>query len=183
MMSQLRTVEVRTQLSLAELYRANFLVFDTFEVKKAILLLISAAFLGAMIWKLLSASGNGQLSEVSPAVGLVLFPLALGGVAFGIPYVVLRTQVRKRPKMLGPAEYSFSVQGVQMVGPFGRSELVWAAFERIRETKEFFFLYFLARQAYVLPKRCFASRAEIAEFREMIRGSHPGKLELRSPND
>jgi hypothetical protein len=179
-MSQPRTIEVRANLSLAELYRGTLSVLGIFEIKRAVLFLISVVFLGAMIWKLLSASENEVLAELSPFIGWVLFPVVAYAATFGAPYVAMRMQVRKNPKILHPSEYLFSDQGVEIVGRFGRSELLWTAFGRIRETKEFFLLYVLSRQAYPLPKRCFSSKAEIAEFKEMLRRAYQGELDLHS---
>lgn len=179
-MSQSRTLEVRANVSLAELYRANLLVCGSLEVKRAALFLISVAFLGTIIWKLLSSSGNEVLALLSPVIGWVLFPVLAYAATFGMPYIVMQKKVHRNPKILDPSEYSFSDQGVQIVGCFGRSEMIWTAFERIRETKEFFLLYILSRSAYVLPKRCFSSKAEIAELKEMLRHTYQGKLELRS---
>jgi hypothetical protein len=170
---------VRANVSLAELYRANLLVCGSLEPKRAILFLISVAFLGTMIWNLLSASESDALAELSPFIGWVLFPLIAYAATFGTRYIVIRRQVHKNPKILDPSEYLFSDRGVEIVGCFGRSEVIWTAFDRIRETREFFLLYVLSRSAYVLPKRCFASKAEIAELKEMLRHTYQGKLDLQ----
>jgi hypothetical protein len=177
-MSQPRTIEVRSSLSFPEFYRGNLLVCGTFEVKRVALLLVSVAFLGAMIWRFLSASENEMLAEISPIIGWVIFPVAMCGVVYGAPYLVMRRQARKEPKLLGPAEYHFSEQGVETITRFGRSEILWTGFERIRETKEFFLFYILSRRAYLLPKRCFSSNAEISEFKELLSETYRGKIEL-----
>jgi hypothetical protein len=177
-MSQPRTIGVRVELSLAELYRANLWVCGRFEPKRVAALLVSIAFLGAMIWKLLSSSENDVLAQLSPVVGWVLFPALLLGVTFGAPYFVMRTQARRNPKILQPSDYSFSERGVEITGTFGKSAVFWTAFDKVRETKEFFLLYILPRRAYPLPKRCFSSDAEISEFRELLRNTYRGKLDL-----
>jgi hypothetical protein len=178
-MSQSRTIEVHTHLSPGELYRANLTVCGTIETKRAVLFLISVGFLAAMIWKLLLASDNEVLAEFSAVIGLILFPVAAYGVTFGVPYILTRVQARKNPKILGPATYSFSEQAVAVTSEFGRSEVFWTAFEKIRETKGFFLLYILPRRAYALPKRCFSSKADISEFKELLQQTYRGKLDLR----
>jgi hypothetical protein len=179
-MSQSRTIEVHTHLSSGELYRAGLTVCGQFETKRAVLFLVSVAFLGVMIWKLLLASDNEVLAEFSTVIGWILFPVAAYGFTFGVPYILMRVQARKNPKILGPATYSFSEEAVVVTGEFGRSEVFWTAFVKIRETKEFFLLYILSRRAYALPKRCFSSKVDIAEFRELLQQTYRGRLDLRS---
>lgn len=179
-MSQARIIEVHADPSLRDFYWGNLLVCGTLEPRRLILFVLSIVFLGAMVWKVLSASENEVLADSSIVVGWVLFPLLLACLVFGLPYLTIRRQVRQNPKVLGPTDYVFSEKGVEMTGRFGRSEVQWGAFIAVRETKRFFLLHTLPRQAYLVPKRCFSSNAEAVEFRNLLKQVFPGRLDLRS---
>ncbi len=168
-------------LTASELYEGSLAVLlGKYDAKRGILFLLSVAFLGGMIWTLFFRSENATLAGFAPWLGWVLFPALIGGLMVGLPYYQARSEVRRNPNILGPADYFFSEHEVEINAPFGCSELFWTAFERILETKVFFLLYIGRNRACVLPKRCFSSRAEIVEFRELLQQVYRGKLELRS---
>jgi hypothetical protein len=178
-MNAVRTIEVPVSFTVPELYRATLSIqYGKIPIAKRILFLVSLAFLGGLIWKLLGASQNEVIAAYAFIVGWILFPAFLVGVIFVAPYIGTAARVKREPRILGPAEYRFSEKSVEVSGYFGRSEILWTAFPEILETKEFFFLYVQGSLGHALPTRCFSSKAETVEFRELLRNVYRGKLKL-----
>ena len=49
-----------------------------------------------------------------------------------------------------------------------KTEIQWSAFEKVRETKDHFFLFLQMHQAIVIPKKVLKSPVEIDFFRDFV---------------
>src|SRR5215475_20199 len=176
-----RRIETQVTLTPAEMYRGSLSVqLGKVGVPRAILFVLSVFFLGAMISVSLSKSDDEVLRQIAPLLGWVLFPVGICGSIAAAPYFAMRSQLRRNPRTLGPADYSFSEAGIKVAASLGQAEVQWAGFVQIRETNEMLLFYVMPRLAYVVPKRCFSSKAEIVELRDLMRKSYSGKLDIHT---
>ena len=91
-MNAVRTIEVPVSFTVPEIYpgRLPVCLFVKFRFAKVVLFLVSVAFLGGLIWKLLGASQNEVIAAYAFIVGWILFPAFLVGVIFVAPCTHLR---------------------------------------------------------------------------------------------
>ena len=82
-------------------------------------------------------------------------------------------QIRKlygQQKMLqSPYTVEFTPEGLLTRHETGDSKLTWDYFRKWKEGRELFTVYQSDVLMHIYPKRCFASTAELDEFREMLR--------------
>jgi len=74
--------------------------------------------------------------------------------------------------------YQFSDAGIQVETSVSKSNLSWAAINRISELRSSFLVFTNPNVASMLPKKCFGSTQEVAELRELFR-AHVPKTKLR----
>ena len=81
---------------------------------------------------------------------------------------ILFTLVGKNQGVLGDHEIQVREDGIIEKTPTSASSYNWAGFQKFRASPNFFFLYVSGNVVHYVPKRCFASVAEAAQFRELI---------------
>jgi YcxB-like protein len=174
------TVELSCAPTKRDVFRAGLLVWrEHFRWRYRIAIAI-CAFPGifAVLMNIIAPA-----AERSVLYGLDL-AIALPFLIYLFPHTILflvtRTMFRDNPRLAEPTRYTFSASGVVAESYAGRSELKWTVYRRIRETSEYFLLYTSPRVAGPLPKRCFSSENDIQLFRELVRSSVNGTVELRS---
>ena len=74
----------------------------------------------------------------------------------------------KNEDMIGPRSIAFEEDKLIAITKYSRLELLWPGFEKLGETKNYFFLFLSVNQAIVLPKRIFNSEEEIEYLRSFI---------------
>jgi hypothetical protein len=74
--------------------------------------------------------------------------------------------------------YAFSDNGIHVESAVATADLQWAAFRQALETRSAFLLFTGPNIAHTLPKRCYASAAELARMHELLR-THVPKAKLR----
>ncbi|MGZ7090791.1 MAG: YcxB family protein [Candidatus Angelobacter sp.] len=70
--------------------------------------------------------------------------------------------------MFGLRTVSISDAGFISDHPLGHSETTWNMYEKFRETRYLFLLYQSADLISILPKRVFASPADLDQFRALL---------------
>jgi len=111
-----------------------------------------------------------------------LYPALIGGGATVLVMVPVMAYVRARmiwKKFAGfKSHYILSGEGVQVKSAMGNADLNWEMFSLARENRRFFFLYSIPGLANLIPKRVFATTAEVEGFRSLLR-AHVKKVSLR----
>jgi hypothetical protein len=74
--------------------------------------------------------------------------------------------------------YAFSDSGIHVESAVAKADLQWEAIRQTIETRFAFLLFAGTNVAQILPKRCYASAAELATMREILR-AHVPKAKLR----
>lgn len=112
--------------------------------------------------------GIGEL--VFLCLGVLLF--------FSMPYFVKKgysKSVRrlldsgKNLTLLGSKSMVFNNDKVIEVTEHSTSTILWSAFERLTENKEYFFLFQNTNQAIIIPKRVLATNTEVEYLRLFIK--------------
>jgi hypothetical protein len=174
------TVEFSCAPTKREFFRAGLLVWrEHFRWRYRIAIVLSlfpAIF--AMLMNLVAPAGErSMLYGLDVAIAL---PFLVYFFPHPILFLAVRIMFRDNPRLAEPTRYIFSASGVLAESYAGRSDLKWTAYRRIRETSKYLLLYTSPRVAGTLPKRCFASENDIRFFRELVRASVNGTVELRS---
>jgi hypothetical protein len=173
------TIRISFQLSPREWYRANVAISTVNLRTLRFLAWVSVALLIACA--VLKAVGTGSLASAATNL-LPLFailPIAVLAGIYVAPYYTSKSVYKNSVSLKSPIQYSFSDDGVTQKSVTGRGEVLWTAYIKARETRDWFLLYTQKRLAHPLPKRAFANEDEIVEFREMIR-RHVPDVSLRS---
>jgi hypothetical protein len=121
-------------------------------------------------------SFQGGKSILAIIALLVLFIL-LGLLLF--PYLRLRAMFRKSPTMTKTKRYTIGRSGITIQFDDATSDCKWSLFQRAVETPSVFVLSQTSYHGTYIPKRCFASSADIARVRDLIRENMPGRWRLR----
>ncbi len=167
-------IEVAVQLSQRELFRASVAVtriafaplLIIFSVISVFSLALGVLFLAFSIEHRPLPPNLGTL----PMFWTVFFPpLFLVVLLYGSPYLSARNLWKNSPNIRAVSRFSFSERGVEIKSPTARAELQWASFVRAKETSEFFLLYVRKSMAQIVPKRAFASEADVAALRNLVR--------------
>ncbi len=98
-------------------------------------------------------------------IGLATFVAVL---LFLVTNVSIRSIYRRNSRMFGPRTVTISDAGFVSDHPLGHSETSWNTFDKFRETKDLFLLYQSADLISILPKRVFASPADLDQFRTLL---------------
>ena len=142
------------------------------------------------LFSIISALAFG-ISRAGPGVLWGALIGALGGLVFWMmftpamllficlaSYFTANSALKFNPNVAGPVTYKFSEIGFSAFGPSGSGETNWVAFPWVRETREQFLFFVHKNFAYVIPKRCFAEKANLSSFKELLRKAYKGKLTL-----
>jgi hypothetical protein len=166
-------VDLFVKHQFGELYLAN-LKFTLYNLRYtlvvALIILVSNAYL------FVYASSRPpydhwvtMAEDFTPLFYVVLIALLL------IPVFALRDTKRivRDPRTKDGYKYHVTVQGAHIEGSAGTSDLNWSAFIRAREMQNAFWLFVTKSNFHLIPKRCFASDADIVQLREIIRANIP----------
>jgi hypothetical protein len=109
-----------------------------------------------------------------PDVLLPILPwLLIFGFIWFFVFRALRGNWRKvwegQPQLHGPQTMDAGEDGVTVATPLSRAEYRWEAFQHVRETPNLFLLYMSNFSFHMVPKRSFASDAEVDQFRSLVR--------------
>jgi len=85
-----------------------------------------------------------------------------------IPSLVFRRVYRRNIRMFGTRTVTISDTGIVADHQLGHVESTWNMYEKFRETQKLFLLYQGADLIGIVPKRAFASPADIQQFRALI---------------
>lgn len=142
--------------------RLNMRPRKAWAVVGIVLLVVFAAAIGLMLWRL--ASGQGQWFDFALAAAVVWL------VAWY--WVFLPRQVRKlysqQRSLQEPFEAIFDDAGMRTRSERGDGTLLWADAHKWRESKHLFLIYQSDALFHLLPKRCFGSEAEQAQLRDLL---------------
>ena len=178
-MTNSQSIEITVQLDRGDLFQANVdISLGRLKLNRWIAFAVSTAFLSAIFFRLVLT----EWTEFQGSWFSLLFG-GLFGAAFGPAFLLgiirvgsffaAKSAVKNTPAMQGPTVWTFTDHGIGIVGPTARGELQWNSFLQVRETRQQFLLYQNKNQANVIPKRCFASPAEIGRLQEMLRRQVP----------
>jgi len=98
-------------------------------------------------------------------IALSIFLLLLQLV---IPSLVFARVYRRNNRMFGMRTVTISDTGIVSDHQLGHSESAWNMYEKFHETPRLFLLYQSADIIGILPKRAFASPADLQQFRALI---------------
>ena len=101
----------------------------------------------------------------APLFFFVFFPYAF----FVAPYFSSKKYLERNPNLVGPNTYTFSTNGVDILGRQTKSHLDWGAIQDVRETSAQLLLYTQTAIAHVIPKRAFSSIQQLVEVRDLLR--------------
>jgi hypothetical protein len=80
----------------------------------------------------------------------------------------LSKQLKSSPSAQGNHVWSFSDDGIKVMGPLSTGEIKWEGIVKARESKTDFFFYTTKRFALFLPKRVLAGDPKTVDLRQMI---------------
>ncbi len=90
---------------------------------------------------------------------------------FYIKYKFIK-YIRNHPSAIGKRVYEIRPEGLFVKDEYGDGIRYWKLFKKLQETETHLFLFIGPHQAYILPKRAFASETEqkswISAFREKM---------------
>jgi hypothetical protein len=110
-----------------------------------------------------------------PVVAALVLPVAATSIVH-FPWTatgVRRSKVRAmvaggNPVLLGPVAYLLDESGLSWRYPFGYSAYQWEAFGSYMETPGLFIVFMQSTHVTILPKRAFASEADIQAARQIF---------------
>ncbi len=121
-------------------------VWGTVAVVFGVILLLSAHLIG---WALVAA-------------GVILAALV------PLRYLLHRRAYRENPAFAGLTAVSFDEDLIKVANPIGESQLKWSFYKNAMESEAFFLPMISKRSFSIIPKRSFASEAEIDSFRVFL---------------
>jgi hypothetical protein len=98
-----------------------------------------------------------------------MLPLVLIVVLFLVIYSFSLSRAYKQtPLSKGELKYTFSEEDIEYDAPDSSGNLKWSALKKIKETKEFFYLYTTNVTAIIIPKRAFNIESDLNAFRSLV---------------
>ena len=85
-----------------------------------------------------------------------------------IPPLVFARVYRRNSRLFGMRTVTVSETGIVSDHQLGHTESAWNMYEKFRETQKLFLLYQSADLVGIVPKRAFASPAELQQFRVLM---------------
>jgi hypothetical protein len=76
---------------------------------------------------------------------------------------------RRNAHLRGEITYDFQPEGVRVITRAADAFLKWEAFIKSKETPNLFLLFLTKQMCHMVPKRAFASEADIEALRELLR--------------
>jgi hypothetical protein len=87
---------------------------------------------------------------------------------FAVTSLSFRRFYRRNSRMFGPRTTTITDAGFVSDSPMGHAETTWNMYEKFRETKSLFLLYQSADLIGILPKRVFATPADLEQFKSLL---------------
>jgi hypothetical protein len=131
-------------------------------------------FLGAM---LLVTPGGRPDFAVLPWVLLAL-PFGVFVVAPLLTWVKVNRVIRTMPAARGPRTVAYGDEGMSIITEVSETNLKWATFVKVVETKRFFFFFLSPRVPIFIPKRFLPDPDDLRELRHLIRMNLGDKAHL-----
>jgi hypothetical protein len=103
----------------------------------------------------------------------------LGAALVGLSaYVPLRAgwHWRRNRTLLAPCELRADETGLVVIEPGAEARALWSAFVRWEETRDLFLLFRAPSYSVLIPKRAFASTADLETFRVLLDAGVPGAV-------
>ncbi|HVG90941.1 MAG TPA: YcxB family protein [Alphaproteobacteria bacterium] len=98
-------------------------------------------------------------------IGASIFLLLLHLV---IPSLMFARVYRRNSRLFGMRTVTVNDTGIVSDHQLGHTESAWNMYEKFRETQNLFLLYQSADIVGIVPKRAFASPADLEQFRTLI---------------
>jgi hypothetical protein len=105
--------------------------------------------------------------------GGVVGPVCIGAAAFWAALIVIsrrKALTRSRERLCVPIDVVLSEDGFAAANPTAKQEMKWTAMAKVRETTEFFLLYYNRRVALLIPKRAFGAE-DVQRVSQILRGA------------
>jgi uncharacterized integral membrane protein len=98
-----------------------------------------------------------------------IFPLLIMLVVWvGIIIWSFKRTYRKSAFSKGKVYYGFSDAAIEFTSPDSDGTLKWTAFQKVKESKAFYFMYTSNVTAIIIPKRAFDSTNDHDAFRNLL---------------
>ncbi len=95
--------------------------------------------------------------------------LAYFAFLFGFIYPRRIRKIFRQQKILhAPHSFNVADEAVFTKSDIGEAKLTWDYFQKWKEGKNLFLLYQSDVMFHIVPKRCFASPEEMAQFRKLL---------------
>lgn len=128
--------------------------------KMDVLVAVATFALGAFMWV---QDGYAPLR-----LALMVLSVLFLGILAALHWVVPRIWFRRDPKFQDAYELRFDEKGLYFNTRNMDSTIGWEFYQQVIEDGKFFLLVFGKNQFTVVPKRAFASEAEIERFRSLV---------------
>ena len=119
-----------------------------------------------------SANTLAELMQIDYLPGLLIAGVGIPSTCMAMVYLLLhhlsQDSFRKRPNFHFPMMYLLYPTGIQVQFATGTGMIDWRQFSLVLETSENFCLASNINDVFVLPKRCFASAAEVEAVRAIL---------------
>lgn len=123
----------------------------------------------AVLWVVVSLIGFGSAKMGDPATwGWPLFLLLFGVLILASPWLTARRALASGKMIGAPLSGSADESRIVIESEYGRSELPWSAFHRVKVMPDMVLLFASAQQFYVIARTFFASEDEWQRFRELV---------------
>lgn len=73
--------------------------------------------------------------------------------------------------LLGNHLFTMAEDGFTEKSNAGETKVPWSGITKVEENEEYYFLFYSAMSAYIIPKRCLIDKTEQAEFKQLLRKS------------
>lgn len=125
---------------------------------------------------LLALTFIAVISDKQKAFRSVLTLLGIPLITFtGLFYLVncqmklrAKKQLGDNPSLQGPVEVELNEEGLSWTGTDHRGQSTWSAFVNFLESDNLFVIFYSPQLARILPKRGFASEADVSAMREIL---------------
>jgi hypothetical protein len=172
-------IAVKFELSFGEMFSAVFR-----SAVGALRVLFILEFVGLLLFAISGfvAASESSWSHNASVLEDWIAPILVGAIPTTLLFVPLvclaRTWMIFRSSSLGGVRsYFFSDSGIRVATELTVSELQWAFYRYVVETKASFCLYFSWSMCNVIPKRAFATTDDMEIFRFFVR-THVKKYKL-----
>ncbi|HTX92959.1 MAG TPA: YcxB family protein [Anaerolineales bacterium] len=107
--------------------------------------------------------------SLGPLFTMLWLPLYLLVIFVMNPRMIGR-QVDANERLRTEVTWTVDAQGVHLASKFAQVQMDWRSFQALVETREYFLLTYSGdkRKYQIVPKRAFASDAELSAFRELV---------------